>query len=48
MINLATAIIITIISHVMENLEEIERHKNHRPGYYKDNVSLLIHGLFSK
>jgi len=35
-------------SHVIENLENIERHANHRPGYYKDNVSPLIHGLFSR
>ena len=37
-----------IFSHVIENLENIERHANHRPGYYKDNVSPLIHGLFSR
>ena len=35
-------------SHVMENLENIESHANHRPGYYKDNISPLIHGLFSR
>ena len=33
---------------VMENLEKIELHRNHRPGHYKENVSPLIHGLFSK
>lgn len=35
-------------SHVMENLECIEDHANHRPGHYKDNISPLIHGLFSR
>ena len=37
-----------IPSHVMENQEMIELHRNHRPGHYKENVSPLIHGLFSK
>ena len=37
-----------IPSHVMENQERIELHRNHRPGHYKENVSPLIHGLFSK
>ena len=40
--------LVDIFSHVIENLENIERHANHRPGYYKDNVSPLIHGLFSR
>merc|ERR1712080_334802 len=35
-------------SHVMENQDKIENHANHRPGHYKENISPLIHGLFSR
>jgi len=35
-------------SHVIENLDWIEAHANHRPGHYKDHISPLIFGLFSR
>ena len=34
--------------HEMANQDEIENHKNHRPGYYKDNINPIIYGIFSK
>jgi len=37
-----------LASHRMDNLESIENHRNHRPGHYKDNISPLIYGLFSR
>jgi len=37
-----------VASHVMDNLDRIEMHANHRPGYYREQVNPLIHGLFSR
>jgi len=34
--------------HIMDDIENIERHENHRPGHYKENISPLIYGLFSR
>jgi len=35
-------------SHVVENLDWIEAHANHRPAHYKDHISPIIFGLFSR
>ena len=35
-------------SHVMDNMDKIEEHAKHRPRHYKEDISPLIYGLFSR